>query len=65
MLRVPLSALAALLAIAIVCSRAEATDCTIKSDLLENCEQWKACVKSAGAGCYSPSGYCPHRNNCL
>ena len=56
MLRVPLSALAALLAIAMVWSRAEATDCTRTPDLLENCDQWTACVNSVGVGCYNPQG---------
>ena len=56
MLRVSLNAFAALLAIAMVCSRAEATDCTKTPDLLENCDQWTACVKSAGVGCHNPEG---------
>tara|TARA_B110000208_G_scaffold114901_1_gene141146 strand:- start:686 stop:1432 length:747 start_codon:yes stop_codon:yes gene_type:complete len=53
-LRTSLDALAALLAIAMVCLRAEATDCTKTPDLLENCDQWTACVKSAGVGCFNP-----------
>ena len=56
MARTLLDALAALLAIAMVWSRAEATDCTTTPDLLENCDQWTACVKSAGVGCYNPYG---------
>ena len=47
-------ALAALLAIAAVWSRAKATDCTTTPDLLENCDQWTACVMSAGVGCRNP-----------
>ena len=35
---------------------AEATDCTKTADFLENCDQWTACVKSAGVGCYCPNG---------
>ena len=57
MARISLNALVALLAIAMVWSRAEATDCTKTPDLLENCDQWTACVKSAGVGCYNPQGY--------
>jgi len=57
MLCARVDALAALLAIAMVWSRAEATDCTTTPDLLENCDQWTACVKSAGVGCYNPAGY--------
>ena len=56
MARTSLTALAALLAIAMVWSCAEATDCTNTPDLLENCYQWTACVKSAGVGCYNPVG---------
>ena len=57
-MRTALDALAAaLLTIAMVWSRAEATDCTTTPDLLENCDQWTACVKSAGVGCYNPYGY--------
>ena len=52
-----LTALAALLAIAMVWSCAEATDCSKTPDLLENCDQWTACVKSAGVGCYNPQGW--------
>ena len=56
-MRTALDALAAaLLTIAMVWSRAEATDCTTTPDLLENCDQWTACVKSAGVGCYNPYG---------
>ena len=43
-----------LLAITMVSSCAEATDCTKTPDLLENCDQWTACVKSAGVKCYDP-----------
>ena len=57
MARISHNALVALLAIAMVWSRAEATDCTTTPDLLENCDQWTACVKSAGVGCYNPQGY--------
>ena len=57
MARTSLTALAALLAIAMVWSCAEATDCTQMPDLLENCDQWMDCVKSAGVGCYNPQGY--------
>ena len=57
MARTSLTALAALLAIAMLWSCAEATDCTKMPDLLENCDQWTACVKSAGVGCYNPYGY--------
>ena len=57
MVRTSLTALAALLAIAMVSSCAEATDCTTTPDLLENCDQWTACVKSAGVGCYNPQGW--------
>ena len=56
MARTSLTALAALLAIAMVSPCAEATDCTKTPDLLENCDQWTACVKSAGVGCYNPYG---------
>ena len=56
MARTSLNALAALLAITMVSSCAEATDCTKTPDLLENCDQWTACVKSAGVGCYNPYG---------
>ena len=56
MARISLNALVALLAIAMVWSRAEATDCTTTPDLLENCDQWTACVKSAGVGCYADPG---------
>ena len=56
MARTSLTALAALLAIAMVSSCAEATDCTKTPDLLENCDQWTACVKSAGVGCYADPG---------
>tara|TARA_B110000208_G_scaffold49473_1_gene65319 strand:- start:612 stop:800 length:189 start_codon:yes stop_codon:yes gene_type:complete len=56
-MRTALDALAAaLLTIAMVWSRAEATDCTTTPDLLENCDQWTACVKSAGVGCRNPYG---------
>ena len=55
--RAVVDALAALLAIAMVWSRAEATDCMRTPDLLENCDQWTACVKSAGVGCYNPQGW--------
>ena len=58
-------ALAALLAIAMVWSRAEATDCTKTPDLLENCDQWTACVKSAGVGCSYYEYYCDPGENCL
>ena len=54
MARTSLTALAALLAIAMVWSCAEATDCSKTPDLLENCDQWTACVKGAGVGCYCP-----------
>ena len=57
-----LDAIATLLCIAMISSCAEATDCTQTPDLLENCDQWTACVKSAGVGCYS--SYCPD-GNCL
>ena len=63
MLRVPLTALAALLAIVMVCYRAEATDCSKTPDLLENCDQWTACVKSAGVGCYGSDGSQGSGNN--
>ena len=52
MARTSLTAHAALLAIAMVWSCAEATDCSKTPDLLENCDQWTACVQSAGVGCY-------------
>ena len=51
-----LKVLVALVVIAMVSSCAEATDCTATPDLLENCDQWTACVKSAGAGCFNPQG---------
>ena len=57
MARTLLNAFAALLAIAMVSSCAEATDCSKRPDLLENCDQWTACVKSAGVGCYNPYSY--------
>ena len=63
MARTSLTALAALLAIAMGPSCAEATDCTKTPDLLENCDQWTACVKSAGVGCYNP--YSHPCQNCL
>ena len=67
MARTSLTALAALLAIAMVWSCAEATDCTKTPDLLENCDQWTACVKSAGVGCfnYGVGGGCNPGQNCL
>ena len=52
MARISLNELAAFLAFATVSSCAEATDCTKTPDLLENCDQWTACVKGAGVGCY-------------
>ena len=52
-----LKVLVALVVIAMVSSCAEATDCTATPDLLENCDQWTACVKSAGVGCYNTWGY--------
>ena len=51
-----LDAVATLLCIAMISSCAEATDCTQTPDLLENCDQWTACVKSAGVGCYVSPG---------
>ena len=57
MLHSLLDAIATLLCIAMISSCAEATDCTKTPDLLENCDQWTACVKSAGVGCYNPQGY--------
>ena len=49
--------IAAILAIAMVHSRVEATDCTyVTGELLENCDQWTDCVKSAGVRCYNPQG---------
>jgi hypothetical protein len=44
--------IAAILAIAMVHSRVEATDCTATADLLENCDQWTDCVTKEGVGCY-------------
>jgi len=64
MARISHNALVALLAIAMVSSRAEATDCTTTPDFLENCDRWTACVKSAGLGCYN-QGYCDPGQNCL
>jgi hypothetical protein len=52
MARTLLNALAALLAIAMTSSCADAKDCTTTTDILENCDQWTYCVKSAGVGCY-------------
>ena len=43
---------------------AEATDCTKTADILENCDQWTECVKSAGVGCYCPNG-CTGLSVCL
>ena len=40
----------------VVLAIAEATDCSKTPDLLENCDQWTACVKSAGVGCNGSSG---------
>jgi hypothetical protein len=60
MARTSLTALAALLAIAMVWSCAEATDCSKTPDLLENCDQWTACVKSAGVGCYGSNAEYPN-----
>ena len=51
-----LNALTTLLAIAVISPCAEATDCTQVTDLLENCDQWTACVNSVGVGCYNPQG---------
>ena len=49
-----LDILATLLAIVMMSSHAEATNCSKTPDLLENCEEWTACVKSAGVGCFNP-----------
>ena len=51
-----LKVLVALVAIAIVSSSAEVTDCTKTPDLLECNVHWIACVNSSGVGCYNPQG---------
>ena len=57
---------ATLLTVAMMCSRAEATDCTKTPDLLKNCDQWIACVNSSGVGCYTGGTcYTSSGPNCL